>query len=118
MKGECDYEQEIIERCSVIWSGTLHAEDGGVRMNIDLLKPKNSPLVHYDLEPDFMRWDLEGNMMKYMAQIQAKVVDLHEAAIVDAVIAEARAAGMTDLYLLDREFVLSAITEKITREQG
>lgn len=87
-------------------------------MDKELLKPKNSPLVHYDLEPDFMRYDMEGNIMKYVAQIQAKVVDLHEAAIVDAVIAEAKAAGITDLYLLDREFVLSAITEKIIRERG
>lgn len=83
----------------------------------NLLKPKNSPIVHCDLKPDMMRYDLEDNIMKYVARIQAKVVDLHEAAIVDAVIAEAKAAGITDLYLLDRDFVIEALTEKMMFER-
>lgn len=48
-------------------------------------------------------------------RIAAKIADLTEKAIHEEIVREARAAGVTDLYLMDRDFLLSAIREKQER---
>lgn len=45
----------------------------------------------------------------------AKVADLSEKVVTDEIIREARESGVTDLYLMDRDFVLSALREKQER---
>ena len=47
--------------------------------------------------------------------VRAVVTDITDEAIANAVIQEAIADGVTELYLLDREFVLDAFREKIER---
>lgn len=44
------------------------------------------------------------------------VNDIREKSIVEAVVEAARDAGINELYLMDRQFVLDALTEKIERD--
>lgn len=60
-------------------------------------------------------YELGYNGGESIAKIAAKVADLTEKAIVDEIVRAARAAGVTDLYLMDRDFLLSAIQEKQER---
>lgn len=50
-------------------------------------------------------------------RIAAVVEDMADEAIVAAVKAEAMKQGVTDLYMLDRKFVIDALKEKIEREK-
>lgn len=55
------------------------------------------------------------NENEYAIHIAAKAADLTEEAIREEIILAAREAGVTDLYLMDRDFLLSAIREKQER---
>ena len=48
--------------------------------------------------------------------IMAQVADVTDQAIYNAIIKEAQDAGVTDLYLMDKKFVLDALREKLERE--
>ena len=50
--------------------------------------------------------------------ISAKALEIREKAIVDACIQAAKEAGITELILIDRQFVTDAIIEKVYREFG
>ena len=71
-------------------------------------------LMHYQLPSDKIQ--LDGTMVELRMKIAAVVEDTTDAAIVEAVIAAARAEEVTDLYLLDKTFILDAIREKLERE--
>ena len=55
--------------------------------------------------------------LKITFDVRAAVIDTMDDAILNAVIQEAIADGVAELYLLDREFVLDALREKIERER-
>ncbi len=57
----------------------------------------------------------EDNPMHFTTRLYADVVDMTDNAIVDACVKEARRAGINDVYLLDRKFVLDALREKSAR---
>lgn len=48
----------------------------------------------------------------------AYTCDMADQAIVDAVVKAAQEAGITQLYLLDRDYVIAAIREKLERDGG
>lgn len=50
-------------------------------------------------------------------QIVAKVMDIQESAVVEACIKAAKEEGIHELILLDKQFVLEALKEKIEREK-
>ena len=60
-------------------------------------------------------YELGYNGGESIKRIAAKVADLTEKVITDEIIRAAREAGVTDLYLMDRDFLLSAIREKQER---
>lgn len=62
-------------------------------------------------EPEF---DL--NTFSVTQRICAEAVETQNVAIVEACIRAAKEAGVTDLYLLDKQFVCEAIKEKVERE--
>ena len=73
---------------------------------------------HIPLSPGNLSIDDSGEgsfftMTKKMVVEFAKSTDQ---ALINAIIAKAKAEGVTDLYVLDDEFILSAIREKIERE--
>jgi len=55
------------------------------------------------------------NPMHITTRLYADVVDMTNNTIVDACVKAARHAGINDVYLLDKQFVLDAIREKIER---
>ena len=71
------------------------------------------PLEHYKLNDMQFNDNMTGMIMK----LHVSVIDKIDQAIVDAVIETAREEGMTDLYILDKKFVIDALKEKIAREK-
>lgn len=71
-------------------------------------------LMHYKFPCD--QAQLDGTMVKIRYNIAAVVEDTKEKAIVQAVLDAARASEVTDLYLMDKKFVLDALREKKERE--
>ena len=71
-------------------------------------------LMHYEFHRNQIQ--LDGTMAELPQKIAAVVEDTTDKAIVEAVLAAARDEGVTDLYLLDKTFILDAIREKQERE--
>ncbi len=77
----------------------------------------NKKFHHYVLRQPFHTEDIINQTYTIEMEICAKVVDLAEAACVEAAIEAAMDAGVTDLYLMDRRFVIDALVEKMQRER-
>lgn len=73
-------------------------------------------LMHYEFPRDQIQFD--GTMVELPGKVAAVVEDATDAAIVAAILAAARAEGVTDLYLIDKTFILDAIREKKQKEKG
>ena len=71
-------------------------------------------LMHYILLDEQIQ--LDGTIAKLTQKIAAVVEDAADKAIVEAILAAARAEEVTDLYLIDKKFILDAIREKQERE--
>lgn len=54
-----------------------------------------------------------GKTHAFMVNVAAKVTDMTDKMIVDACIEAAKEAGITDLYLIDKTFLLEAIRGKL-----
>ena len=50
-----------------------------------------------------------------VSKISAVVADMTDQAIYEAIITYAKNEGVTDLYLMDKQFVMDAIKEKLER---
>ena len=75
----------------------------------DTLKPY--PFRHVRMNnPDI---NFDGGVFSFREQIMVQCANMRDDAIVDAVIRAARDEGITDLYLLDKKFVLDALTTAI-----
>lgn len=59
---------------------------------------------------------IEGDTYRIAGEIAANCVDMADKVIVEAVIAMCKDEGVTELYLLDKTFVLNAI-EKALKER-
>ena len=78
------------------------------------MERKFLPLNHVVLEsPGF---DLDDALRICTSKAAAQVADMTDQIIVDAIIDVARAEGITDLYLIDKKFIMDAIREKMKRE--
>lgn len=71
-------------------------------------------LLHINLK----RPEFDFEMQSYIAKVYAHVLDMTEEAIVNACIKAAKEAGITDLYLIDKQFLIDALIEKMRREKG
>lgn len=68
--------------------------------------------IHFhlkDMVPD------DDNPLRVERRLYADVVDMTDNLVVDACVKAARKAGVHDLYMLDKQFVLDALREKIKR---
>ena len=72
---------------------------------------KNTMIHVCPSEPEF-----DFSTFTITQRICAEAVETENTAIVEACIRAAKEAGGTDLYLLDKQFVVEAIKEKIERE--
>ena len=77
---------------------------------------------HYKILENPMKIDIEEQkdgsaIYSITNKIMAKMSDVTESAIVDAIIDEAIREGVSDLYILNKQFIISAILEKIERDE-
>lgn len=63
-----------------------------------------------------MNYVFAHNRIGKMMDFQAKLIDMKNEAIVQECIKAANEAGITDLLLLDKKFIVDAIREKMERE--
>lgn len=71
-------------------------------------------MLHFSLNmPEF---DFDTNTL--IQRICAHALDMQEDAVVQACVRTAEEAGITDLYLIDKQFVIDALMEKIKREEA
>lgn len=79
------------------------------------------PIKHLSLnkrpvELDFSQ--MESFTGKVFSRLMSDVVDMQDKVIVDAIIRYATEQGCTDLFLIDEEFVKSAIKNEIIRRKA
>ena len=72
---------------------------------------KTYPIEHFSMNPPEIKF--EDGTFSFEKRIYAEVIDSEEDAIVNAVIRSAMECGVTDLYLLDKNFVINALTTAI-----
>lgn len=73
---------------------------------------------HIPLSPGLLSIDDsgEGSFFTMTKKTVVEFAKSTDQALINAIIAKAKAEGVTDLYVLDDEFILAAIREKIERE--
>ena len=82
----------------------------------DTLKPCPYPFEHVRLNAPDINFD--GGVFSFREKIMAECVNMQESAIVSAVIRAARDEGITDLYLLDKKFVIDALITAIEKRNS
>lgn len=78
------------------------------------------PINHLNLKvptPIFSEDDTGNFSVNYTNKILAEVIDTTDKAIVDAIVKEATAQGVNDLFLIDKEFIMSAIKHEMIRRK-
>lgn len=73
--------------------------------------------VHRTLNQAFTAHDVINQTYTVEVKVAAQVIDMAEDVIVQAVMNAAQEAGVTDLYLMDKRFVIEALVEKANREK-
>lgn len=78
------------------------------------------PLDHYILKDPTISYtgDLTDLNYEIKHKILAKVVEKTDEALIQAILRFARDEFVTDLYLIDREFIMSAIKNEMARRKG
>lgn len=94
---------------------------GGDELKCDFYPKKREDAAfsirrHYVLNHPMSTHDVVNQTYNIEAVIQTKILNLAEESVVQAVVEEARLEGVTDLYLLDKKFVIEALIEKMERE--
>lgn len=83
---------------------------------VSVHKHTTMPLTHYEL-PTAVTPELKGGFLTLQRRMSTYIRDTMDKRIVDAVIEEARREGMTDVFILDRKWVMDALREKAGRRQ-
>lgn len=73
-------------------------------------------IAHYGLN-DYAGFSFDGESCSVVHQAAVKSANMLDTAVVNEVLKIAKEAGISDLYLLDKQFVIDALTEKIQREK-
>jgi hypothetical protein len=75
------------------------------------LKPY--PFEHFNMNEPEMKF--EYGIFKMQQKIYAECVDMKDTAILEAIIRMAKEAGVTELFLLDKQFVTDALEVAIEK---
>ena len=67
---------------------------------------------------DSLNYDPFKDLFERVTKCQVKAINMADEAIYQAVIEEAKESGVTDLFLIDKEFVLTALTNELERRRG
>lgn len=79
---------------------------------------KNYPFKRIILDDVSYPIDLEYDPVSTLRKAQIEFVDRIDELIVQTIVAEAKKQGITDLYLIDKNFVIEAIKEKLEKEKN
>lgn len=71
------------------------------------------PLTKLEFEPELIK---DTGIYKMVGKVAAIFADQTDRVLMDAIIREAKASGITELYVLNKDFIISAIREKMERE--
>jgi hypothetical protein len=72
-------------------------------------------MKHYKFPNE--KFDFVEGKCTYTEKMFAKIVDMRDKAIIDCVVEFAKEQGITDLFLLDAEFVKTALIREIERRR-
>lgn len=78
------------------------------------------PLVHYNFKTpdiDFIQ-DVDTITGTITQRILAQVLDMADTEIVNAICKTAASEGVTDLFLIDKDFIMSAIRNEMARRKA
>lgn len=84
----------------------------------NLVHGETKPMIHLNLNtptPIFSEDDNSNIFAKYVNSVVAEVVDHTDKVMVEAIVKEAAAQGVNDLFLIDKEFIMSAIKHEMIR---
>lgn len=88
--------------------------------SVNIHRAQISKLSPFDLDISRMRIDgtIEGNfgVVTHVDRFIARVIDMQDQAVYDAAIRAASEAGIDTLYLMDKQFVIDALREKLERD--
>ena len=89
----------------------------------DMVCGNVKPIIHCNIRPPmptifFDKKEERDFMAEYVNKIHAEVVDTTDNVIVGAILREAHAQGVNDLFLIDREFIMTAIKNEMIRRKG
>ena len=76
---------------------------------------KPYPFEHFNLNAPEMQFDIKDRTFKVQEKIYAECVDMEEKAILEAIIRTAKEVGITELFLLDKQFVADALAVAIEK---
>ena len=85
---------------------------------IEHVKPSRNPAtepcsVHMiKYEPQ----SIDGGILRFTQNIAVQLIDMQDRALYYEIVRAACEAGIDDLYLMDKQFVLDALREKLERE--
>jgi hypothetical protein len=85
-----------------------------------LWNPKEQPMMKIRTNPHPVAVEelgAENPVYTITSKIHAQVVNALDMEIVSAIVTEAKEAGVTDLILIDKEFILSAIQHEMERRR-
>lgn len=79
--------------------------------------PKTNPMTKVRLNTPNFEFYPETLEQTVMHKLMAQVIDAADTVVVEAITNAAKEAGVTDLYLIDKEFILSAIHHEMERRK-
>lgn len=71
------------------------------------------PMTKLEFEPALLG---DNGVNTMIGKVDAIFADQTDKVLMDAIIREAKASGITELYVLNKDFIISAIREKMERE--
>lgn len=91
-------------------------------MNLKDYDLSEKSLQHFKFKSNLMKLDITdlddgGAIYSITSKIAAGITDTTDKTIMDAIVRAAEENGVSDLYILDKQFVFDAIREKMERER-
>ena len=115
-----DNQYEYLKNAYGIDKATVEKMSDAIKKSgISITQPKREYFKRVTLDDlakvEEVTNDVGDTTYSITQKISAQVIDMAEKVIVDAIINTAREAGINDLYLIDKEFIITAIKNEMNR---
>ena len=106
----------VLAADTLVYNGALLGKPGSYEKSIEMLKALRGQwhsvftgitLIHHR----------SGNVIQRACETRIHFVDMTDEVVLEAIIEFAKSEGITDLYLLDKEFVKTALEREIARRK-